>query len=323
MAVTVERLSKPSLKATDKGWVWEPEWVVRGVATEAEAFTAVDGSTGESIPGIGATQGFLRCKSVEPTDHPVPGVWFMKAVFEAPEIEGIDQPEREKPRWKWDESQVEKSIAHDINGKPIVNSAGAPFGSEFSQTIPTEILHFWTWQPFYDPSGANALKGRANSEAMLVAGISVAKEQVLCKSIKPTSEQNADSEGVEVEYVFEIQPGYRPWQTRAIDWGHMGWGVSVNAGFPPVATVATGEFYHSAKGTDPVSDPVMLDGTGKPINELIVVRAGANDEFFAPVSNPNPPTHFEIAPESTGDYKVLIFTTRHTADFRGLLPPVM
>jgi hypothetical protein len=322
MATTVERVHKPSLRQTLKEWEYSPEFIVTiqpvilDAAGEMAALNAVDDTTGLAVPQIGDMLGTLRCEERAIDDSEVPGLYRISATYRTPELEGLDDedPEEEpqKVRWRWKSGTISKNIGHDTENFPIVNSAGVTYSDTFEHEERTKILTAWRKEPFYDVNFAQFLEGRVNSVPMNVLGIACGPAQVLCRHIEPTSDQDEDATVVEVEYEFEIRAGLRPWDLRVVDQGHSGWGSST----------LQGEFWF-ANTSDPINDPVLLDGTGKPISPLVYVKSNAQSSFLTPVENPEPPTHFQIDPDSPAMAKVLIFYTRDRANFAGLLPPVL
>jgi hypothetical protein len=322
---TVERLIKPSLKRNVKdGWEWSPEYVVYGddIADEFAAFAAVDSATGLTLPYIGEIHNGLRCEDVEPSDHPGPHVWFFKTTWKAPTLENNPNENEEPPkaRLRWKSGSISRQIAHDVNGNPIVNMAGVPYSESFEDEERTKIFVVTRREPFYDAALANGFEGCVNSNAMYVRGMYVGPGNMICNRVEPTSDEDIDTTAVDVEWEFELRQGYKPWLLRVLNQGHSGWRDG-NDG-PHM-----GEFYHLG-GTDAVSEPVLLDRFGVPINSSgFVVKSDPHqsDASSAAIANPNVGEldYIEVAPESTSTARILIFKTRNTMNFAGLLPPFM
>ena len=319
MPVTVERKVSPALKQSKTGWTYDPEFIVRGVDTEAHAMRAVDATTGLAVPRIGDSEGGLICSGREVSEHPAPSVFFIKASFAGSEYDdgdGTEPPEEPIVRWRWKQGERSRDVECDVDGNPIVNSAGIPFSDSFSDEDSILILTAWRKQPLYDPVSAHALRNRVNSQAMNVLGIQLDGEQLWCKRIEPTNDQTPDTTVVEVEHEFWMTSGYRPWQLRVPDKSHMGLYLS------------DGEYkaglLYPLDHRDPVDEAVLLNGEGLPINAShYAIKLDPDSTGVIPETNPNVPDWFEIAPESNDNGTILIFTRKHKANFRGLIPGVM
>jgi hypothetical protein len=281
----------------------------------------VDDTTGLAVPQIGDMLGTLRCEERAIDDSEVPGLYRISATYRTPELEGLDDedPEEEpqKVRWRWKSGTISRQISHDTANLPIVNSAGTPYAEAFDDEERTKIITVWRKEPFYDVSFANFMEGCVNSIPMNVLGVPWGIGNVMCRHVEPTDDQDIDATVVEVEYEFELRSGYRPWDLRVMDQGYDGW-VSRSG------EAKTGKFYY-AEGTEPIDDPVLLDGTGKPINTSVVVKSDpvAKDADSTAIANPLVPGQFEIDPDSPAFAKVLIFRTKRRTNFAGLLPPVL
>ncbi len=159
-------------------------------------------------------------------------------------------------RYKWSGGEETVSVDRDVNGNPIVNSAGSPFASD-----PTDQREFLTLEvrrafTYFNIAAAFAYFGKTNSSDwnLSVLGIIVPAGCAKCKTILPADELTQLSDAVDVVYTFELRPD--GFTTDITDQG-------VNAA---VTNSDSPTRIRTQKGTDETtradSEEVLLNGKG-------------------------------------------------------------
>jgi hypothetical protein len=204
--------------------------------------------------------------------------------------EMLDRP----TRWRWLPGLSAETIDKDIHGNVIGNSAGTPFEPKATREFPTLILEAYRYYSTFDMAIALRFIGRVNSNAFNISQFGrVEPGQVRCLMLAPTQDFQEVADGeqppVELCHRFEIRnkvvsgaekdPSF---QLRVLDKGRSGW-------WDDNGTKTRGEF--STKDPDTgdyvaVSDDVLLDGGGRPIDQAIRIGIGKAAKVKTPVFAP-------------------------------------
>ncbi|SIO60126.1 hypothetical protein SAMN05444166_6276 [Singulisphaera sp. GP187] len=123
-------------------------------------------------------------------------------------------PVDRQPQVSWDEEQYQEAITEDVNGKPIVNSAGDPFDPPVMKDRSRPILVLIRNEPSYDPALAHSFQDKINSTPFFGAD----PEYVKVKKITPQRAFNPDIGWywvVTYNFVFND----KPWKSRVPNLG--------------------------------------------------------------------------------------------------------
>lgn len=152
------------------------------IATGEDAVTALYNATGFEIGSTYGTSGLAYLQTFESTCVSDDGCsWHVKADFGPPEV-GSQNPLLAPYDYEWDMTSFSRIVDFDVNGVPIVNTAGDFYGDpvEINDFLPT--LSVSGNQPSFNPGLAYAYRNAINSDSWW--GFSPGSLQVL--SIKGT-----------------------------------------------------------------------------------------------------------------------------------------
>lgn len=158
--------------------------------------------------------------------------------------------------YRWEMGNTTESVDRDAAGNPILNSVGEPFDPPPTKNIGTLFLTVTRNEPSYDPGIALTYQNKRNSDQFFGAEAG----QALCLSIAPAEAFAADAEYIPVQYHFEF---------RADKFRHRIRDQGLNGRFDDNGTSKIAPFYMNS--TDRASTPILLDGTGKPMDPSIKV----------------------------------------------------
>ena len=205
--------------------------------------------------------------------------------------EMLDRP----TRWRWLPGLSAETIDKDIHGNVIGNSAGTPFEPKATREFPTLILEAYRYYSTFDMAIALRFIGRVNSNAFNISQFGrVEPGQVRCLMLAPTQDFQEVPDGeqppVELCHRFEIRnlavsgeakdPSFK---LRVLDKGRSGW-------WDDNGTKTRGDF--STKDTETgdyvaVSEDVLLDGQGRPIDQAIRIGIGKAANVKTPAMAPS------------------------------------
>ena len=198
----------------------------------------------------------------------------------------LDRP----PRFQWQSANetVPTDVAEDPQHLCILNSAGFPFDPSPTGDYPYRVLTVTRYEPSYQVGLANTYEGSFNSDAVNIplAG-SVEPGQMLCKTYEPMSDFDVNTPFLRCRYTFWVRKGnvkdadgnWDAFKHRILDQGYIGW-------FSSGGQTQSGAFAHA--GTNqPATQPVLLDGTGQPVNASDWVILDQNGTPQTPVAAPN------------------------------------
>lgn len=233
------------------------------------------------------------------------GPWVGEARYEIAS-QSVTDPEDDVVTISFQLQQVDATFDRDIDLKPLVNTAG--------DSVP-QVKRVWSlmfaitrMENRYNINTAEEFIGSCNTNPVSVFGFgTVPARKLRCNGIVIASEISVDAPTFPIRYEFEMMPrsalasGWdREW--RVLDEGYRGWYTKDG-----VATL--GDFY--TNGVDRTSEPVRLNGQGKPIVTSIKVAVDN-----APIVAPRHPAWADITGDD--DAKFLNFRTTKTEDFARL-----
>jgi len=208
-----------------------------------------------------------------------------------PNTDPIDR----NPRFRWSRGETVDPSDVDAYDNPIFNAAGDPVTPSPGLPGYYRILTVTRYESTYDLALAEAYEGTWNTDSVYIPKTPgpVAPGRILCVSYEPTTDYDLKASYVQVQYVFWLRRGVRQdnftatdkvwdaWKFRLLNAGLNGW-YQFSAGPPAVYKKTRLTRANSDGRYEPVTDPVPLDASGKPVpSDVKVGNAGS-----APVANP-------------------------------------
>lgn len=255
----------------------------------------LDASIGAEQPVIGTPRGpniYESTVNYVPKGRLVPGG-------------GGDDPLARPIRWLWRSAPRTESMDIDAQDRPIVNAAGQPFQSDFPRTFNGRILIARRWEVNYRSGVAEDFENTVNLSQITIPRVGTfAKGRLSLLSYEPEEEYtSASTDPVPCIYTFEVRAGLKQdtdeiwdgFKFRIRNEGFMGWYQPTDEEGEADGDPVLGDFV-TAEG-EPVSEPVLLDAAGMPIDETIKVMStrGATED---PVEWPDGPLDQNIIEET-------------------------
>lgn len=179
------------------------------------------------------------------------------------EINPVDRATR--IRWEIGNSSEPIDLALDASNQwavPILNSAGDPYDPPIHEDFGTLFLHVYKFVTDFDLIMAMNYRNAVNTDAFTVLGrYSVSPGQSRCVLMGIPADYNINATWVEAQLTLEFRAD--GFDRRLLDKGYRGWqevsGTTSSAPFTDVS------------GNN-VTAPILLDGTGKPLDSTIKVN---------------------------------------------------
>jgi hypothetical protein len=279
---------------------------VSGATSAKDAEQAVKDSTGLDInQPYGTDSSALLCSAIRLIEQLGPYYHRFGAIFGIPPngkwvIQNSDDAISLTPQVEFSRSIKSVPVDKDRLGIPYINSAGDPFSPNSESPRTTRYMSVERYDVY---------ENSVNSDVLTLGPLTFQPNQVLCHCIEPVGKFPLDSSKLLIRYEFEFdRSNPHPFQNRLIDKGRNGW-YSGSGGSK------RGQICYS--NGDPVSDDVLLDSTGKPVDTTLKVLNSAGDPA-SPVVNPSIPGYYATE-HSSGDIGyVLVFKERTTQPFLAL-----
>lgn len=187
----------------------------------------------------------------------------------------------------------------DVNGKPLLNTAGDPFSGTVSTSLSALYVDVVRNESTYDLQQAYNITNKINSDNFALAGFSIRPGEAYCLAIEPEREYKLADTYVPVVYSFELRPlrklanGQLETQFihRIMDKGRRAW----------IFDAQKVDIFHGpddGQTISPVSDDVLLD-EGKPKDQDQYVSDAANFDPEAGRGWADPPKN--LAPKAVRD----------------------
>lgn len=198
----------------------------------------------------------------------------------------------------------------DVDGNPLLNSAGEPFSGTVQTEIAAIYIDIIRNEPSYNLPQAIAYTNRVNADVFTLAGYPINPGEAYCLGIQPEGDFKLDDTYVPVVYSFEIrdrltlQNGGREtaFIHRIMDKGRRGWANTPGGGGDSVRLVEIAVDNGLGQDPSPVSSDVQLDGNGQPLDKTSYIGIDAQfEEWIAPDA--------EKAPNATRDLVAATSTT--------------
>jgi hypothetical protein len=300
-----------------KGYSLEAPWsatrsfMVTGVDNDYDALRATDYQSGLKVPQAdeAITPGspilcrgpsvpevlsndvrIIRCQYAIPAD----GTWAKNDL----------DPLKEPPEVQWDPAEISFPVDVDVDGRPIVNTAGDPFEPP-TRRIKFKRLTIVRNELYFNLAKSTTFEDSVNSTAVSLSGVTtVVPNYMLCTSIGPAERYKSTAKYVKMAYQFDIMfskdLGAHPWQWAFLNVGRNGW-----------ATVGgkkqLGAFATQPSGANTTvyawNQDIRLALTGAPITSLfpdIKVQLNGDGQTtiaYAPETPPSGSTGGQLATE--------------------------
>lgn len=192
------------------------------------------------------------CKRIRAESVQSDGVEYKVTVEYGPFdlVRDVENPLDAPPEVSWTFAQFERPVDQDVNGNPIVNTAGDPFDPPLMRDDSRPVLEIVRNEPSFDPNLAKGYKDRVNTDVFF----DQAPGTVKVANITGRRKYNQNI-GLyyEVKYEFAFQDE--------------GWSSNVlNAGLRQIdnSTNPPGRSPILIKGV-PATEPIPLDNNGEPL----------------------------------------------------------
>ncbi len=155
------------------------------------------------------------------------------------------------PQFSWTSLSSSENIDSDIDGKPIINSAGETFTDPIQEDYYDLVLTYSDNQLSFDPVAARAYQGTINSDTFLNFPV----KTVRCTKYTATRQRIADTYywQRDLEFVMRYDPNNalaNGWVRRLMD-----------KGYNKLTTGGVREVIKDTNG-DAMSEPTLLNGEG-------------------------------------------------------------
>lgn len=156
-------------------------------------------------------------------------------------------------------STVEETVAieEDVDGNPIVNSAGNPFESPPTKVITYKEMVVTRNESFFNLAQSNEFERKVNNAPVRLWGFGlIAAGKMICLSILPENDITPEATIIRVQYRFQIKfEGAAPHQLRLLDLGY-------NSLIDVDGTTKQVPIRDANKVV--IQSPVLLNGSGAP-----------------------------------------------------------
>ncbi|HEV7297753.1 MAG TPA: hypothetical protein VGN72_00185 [Tepidisphaeraceae bacterium] len=322
-AVATEKWSNigGTLDAEINGNTFNRAFDVVGAADGFGAVSAVRSAFNINYNSSHLNMEALKLKTFQPRTVGL-GVHEVTAVYSVPPNGSWQTPEDDADpldapaEISWSPNIVSEPFDRDIDGNPVLNSAGDAPANPPSRTYVYSTLTITTNEEFYNYAGYKPYINTVNSDSIEVdqpnsTTVTFAAGTVKCVSIAPARMYKATDSYVPITRTFEIWDlaeisTTQPHQCRILDQGSSGWYNDEGVKNGSLCT-DQGEY---------VANDKLLDGTGKPLDSTLKVRDGG--EQYTPVARPGgTPTGATI--EGTADAKYLLYKRYKAKAFAGVI----
>jgi len=174
--------------------------------------------------------------------------WIVTANYGTPEEE--ENPLNERPKVSWSLAQFQENVEYDINGKPILNSAGEPYSEPVQIDQSRLVLTITRNEASFNPALALAYADAVS--ATTFKGAPAGKVKVA--NIASTEEEHKNvAGGVYSKTTYTFHFNSRGFQKKLLDHGFR--------------EKVEGKLKHILVQGQKITEAALLDGTGKQLPE--------------------------------------------------------
>lgn len=269
MAVTQKwsrrRLRTQSNDDGSPNWQAQIVWEVDGVANDVEARYAVPEAT-EGAPHPLNSEIVVVAVDVQ---EPRKGLWEVTATYGVPpgQAAGGGGGIIDRPRFTWEDAELELPYDVDSEGNTISNSALDAVDPPPTDAIPVWFYTVTLAEDFFDANFAKPYLNAVNTDPFVTPFGTFDPLEVKCRSIRPAEDFVRGMRSLNVAYRFEIRlrsffpripDDISPFDVVFPDMGYNAYCRPPNQGF------VKDRIYGTQHG--PVNAPVRLDGKGQPFD---------------------------------------------------------
>lgn len=319
MAVVTEKWSEGYESEETSQKVFE----VSGVNSKQEARNAVPfqfNSSHDKYANQKATK--PRVSNISPT-----GFYRVEVDFSIPEgggshtDPGVSNPLLLPPRILWQRATLSQPADIDVYGNKISNAAGDGFNPRANRGFTSRTVTIRFYRVTFPYELAEEFEDKVSNTDITLTNspIQFKAHHVKCLSLMPTEEFPADAQYVELALMLEVRSkGYRPFQDRFVNQGRYGYYVDGGTTrYGPITTKVQSEGEGTKDTYQPVTEDVLLDRQGRPMNTTLFIGDGKT-----PSTNPNPPptgaNGYNLDTTAPGPALIYVWDTSETANLNEL-----
>jgi hypothetical protein len=264
-AESTEMWSEYRSSYRDGKWTATRAWQVTGATndTEARNASAIDGRPIAQVGNTHPENADMFCNGLD-VESPSPHMRVVRAAYAVltiPETNDNGSPLFKPAEIFVDWSETEEPFDIDADGVPILNAAAQKFDAYPTRPRSDMEITFIRNEPFYPLGKAIFFKDTTNSDTVVINPIGAFEpETLLCRPIRMAEPVTPYSRYVRVVYGFRHRPD--GWRTRQMNVGYAGW-------YSDNGATKLGRFVDGLN--NPVSEPVLLDGVGMPMDGSIKI----------------------------------------------------
>lgn len=175
-----------------------------------------------------------------------------------------EDPLQDRPSIRWGSRTVRVPVRLDIDGKPILNSAGQKFDPPAEEDLQVLVYEYSHNIATYSEANAQNYRGAINSDNFTLAGLALEPYQARITSINATNAERNGTRYWRESVVVEIADD---WRLTLVDEGIVKKSAEDGAGDP--VYINDGNEIRTVPILDangvPVVEQVLLDGQGEPL----------------------------------------------------------
>jgi len=241
------------------------------VLNPVNVYSALHQTSNAPLPVVGQASPLDSRYFVQSINHRIRGPHFAEIAISYKLGKGSGEQEEEDPlnnpvRYRVRNGITSEATDADVNGNPLLNSAGDPFSGTVQTNISAIFIDAIRNESAYNFPQAIAYTNKVNADVFSLAGYPIQPGEAYCLGIHPESDFKLDDTYVTVVYSFEIRDrlalnnGDRvtAFIHRLLDQGRRGWAYATGDG----ANIQD-IYSKNGDGTDPTqvsSDIRLRDG---------------------------------------------------------------
>lgn len=200
--------------------------------------------------------------------------------YERRDINSTESPFDEPPKIGWRTVTESDAVETDYDGNPLITSSYQGLDPPYQRDFNSKVLIYSRWEATYNEPKAEQFENTVNNSAVtLFNGLRFEAGRMRLMSYEPVEEYALDAPAVRVAYTFLIKRNRKfvgdAHQLRVLDQGTRGFYQR-----PDNRAIDTG--YVTTPGGDRCTTPVLLDGTGRPLDPAFKVEGRPAVRSFAP-----------------------------------------
>ena len=262
------------------------------IATAGETLTPVNiktathQTTGAVLPDVGSQSDIDSRFYVQAVRPRISGPRFASVGLSYRLGKGSGEQEEEDPlnnpvRYRIRNGVSGDTTDADVNGNPLLNSAGDPFNGTVQTNIAAIYVDVIRNESAYNLPNAIGYTNKVNEDNFTLAGYPINPGEAYCLGIQPEGDYKLNDDYVTIVYSFEIRERYTlqngnrvtAFIHRLLDQGKRGWAYGEDGGeeIGDICPKNGGDSLPSA-----VTSDVVLDGQGTPLEKDSYVTPNPN-----------------------------------------------